>query len=115
MVEGPYECGVRIVGSGGRLVLGGQSVVHRQHVQAALAADLAAQVVVRLDVADDLAASVIEDQQRLPITINWPVVPRPDRTCRAGYREIGHPPNGDVLLEAGGEDFQLSPGGADIV
>ena len=95
-------------------MLGGESVVHRQHVQAALAADLAAQVVVRLDVADDLAAAVIEDQQWLSVAVDRPVVPRPDRACRAGDREIGHRRHGDVLLEAGGQDSQLSPGGADV-
>ena len=66
------------------------------------------------EVADDLAAAVIEDQQRLALAINRPVVPRSDRTLRAGDREIGHRGDGDVLFEAGSEDSQLSPGGADV-
>jgi hypothetical protein len=83
-------------------------------VQPALTADLAAHVVVRVEVTDDLTAAVIEDQQR-PVSFCRPVMPGRDWAVRPGDRQIGHLRHGEVLFEAGRQDAQLFPRHGDVI
>jgi hypothetical protein len=61
----PRERGDRVVGGGRERVLGRLAVLDREHVHAGVAAQHAAGLVVRVEVADDEPAAVQEQQQRM--------------------------------------------------
>ena len=65
MLERPAVRGVTVVDGGRRRVLRRESVVDRQDVDSGVAAHQPAQPVVGVEVADDEAAAVEEDQQGL--------------------------------------------------
>jgi hypothetical protein len=103
VVQRPAQDGGGVVGGGRERVLGREPVGHRQHVHARLAAQQPAGLVVALEVADDVAAAVEEDEQRRgPVGLGQRrVQARGQRAGRAADLQVAHVADRDRLAGEG--------------
>ena len=88
----PFDRGDAILHRGGKLVLRREAIVEREHRRRGVVAQRAAQHVVTLDVADNAAATMNEQNRGAARAagFRWDVSAQPHRPSRARQGEVAH-------------------------